>query len=368
MLQGNSDATCAWCAEMEQHGKTSGREKQLLKSGVILDNLAQTMRSSKFYSAWQWSSDNNGDTQLWPVDWQIDLGNHCNSACVFCLPEFSSRLAREFFDLGLAPSMPATNWTQDPGVLSEFIDLLTNTPNLAYLHFLGGETLITPGFETIIDALIERDFTHVAIGFTTNLTVWPGDLVSKLLKFDQVSLGMSIESLDQTNDYVRWPSKISTVRNNLENWLHQPNTANWYKSMRITPTVLTADRLKDIFEYAWTNGVNIESCNFIQEPEFFRIGVLPSAMRMRIAKDLESWLLTKPRNTDRIINTRNPDTLRLNILQEARSYITHLENAPDESFRLGDLMHFLKRLDVNRKQDAKHFFPHYADLFATAGY
>ena len=38
MLAGNIVSGCSQCAQMEQHGKISGRQKQLLKIGVQLAN------------------------------------------------------------------------------------------------------------------------------------------------------------------------------------------------------------------------------------------------------------------------------------------------------------------------------------------
>ena len=85
-LNGTMPAGCHTCRSMEQHGKVSGRQKQLLKVGVRLEEFEKTLASSPWLSVFT----GNKFSQL-PQDWQIELGNFCNSACIFCFPESSSR-------------------------------------------------------------------------------------------------------------------------------------------------------------------------------------------------------------------------------------------------------------------------------------
>ena len=112
MLDGHPIKACHECKTMEQHGKVSGRQKQLLKTGISTDNFVKTAASSTFRSVFDQTEIN-----LHPVDWQIDLGNHCNSACVFCSPESSSRLAAEFYKIGFIDQMPARSWAEDPVIV-----------------------------------------------------------------------------------------------------------------------------------------------------------------------------------------------------------------------------------------------------------
>ena len=90
MLNGAAVPGCKECAQMEQHGKISGRQRQLLKIGVRTEQFAKTLASSPWVS--EFANNLNGQTQQLPQDWQIDLGNYCNSACVMCSPRSSSCL------------------------------------------------------------------------------------------------------------------------------------------------------------------------------------------------------------------------------------------------------------------------------------
>lgn len=368
MLDGQRLQQCGPCHRMEQHHKVSGRQKQLLKIGVQTSNFSKTIKSS----AWMEEFQTSGVTDLTPQDWQIDLGNYCNSACVFCSPVSSSKLAAEFKKIGLIDSMPPANWTDDSQLLDRFLDDLAACAHVRYLHFIGGETLITPAFGRILSRLIDLGLNQSAtIGFTTNLTVWDDDIVALLTQFHQVNLGMSMECMTAVNDYVRWPSRIDQVRHVLDRWLALAAQHDWYVQMRVTPTVLTIHELLSVHEFAIARGVAVESCNFLEQPLFLKPIVLPPEHRQPIIDRMRLWLDQQgyqPSDRPGVINIRNPDFAETQVLEDAYSYLLYLENQPDESYRLPDLVRYLRQLDRSRKLSVIDYLPQYETLFRSAGY
>lgn len=370
LLQGRQPAMCGDCHKMEQHGKVSGRLRQLLKVGVRPEHFEKSLASSPFRPAFDHSQARAGHT-LNPVrDWQIDLGNYCNGACVYCHPESSSTLAAEYVQLGIINKMPARAWSDDPDLVERFVANLEATDNLEYLHFIGGETVITPGFRRILQALVDRGMARrVSIGFTTNLTVWSEAVNDLLCEFHTVNLGMSIESMNEINDYVRYPSQIAQVRAILDRWVTLAQQQGWLIQLRITPTCLTVHDLDTVYDYAWQHGLAVESCNFLDNPAQFRISVLPAPQRQAAVDRLQAWIDQHPVATDeQIINTRDPNQARAQIRQDAESYLHYLASAPDESDRLPDLMAFLKKLESHRGNSILDYLPQYEDLFRSAGY
>ena len=370
LLQGHAPNICGDCHRMEQHGKPSGRQRQLLKIGVQEQYFEKSLAGSPLKTAFDYSNNNQGNTTRTVIDWQIDLGNYCNGACVFCNPESSSSLATEFKRIGLIDQLPPPAWCDDPDLVDQFVKVLISSPTLQYLHFLGGETVITPGFKTILTALVDADLAKdITIGFTTNLTVWSDDIVELLKQFQQVNLGMSIETLTRVNDYVRYPSEINSVQRTLNRWVELGNQQGWLIQLRITPTCLTVHELTTVYDYAWQNNIAVESCNFIDNPKFFRISVLPKKQR-KIAQDtLTEWIQSRnSNNKDKIINTRDPNIAQDQIIQDATSYLNYLTSADDESNRLPDLIAYLKKLESNRKNTILDYLPQYEQLFRSAGY
>ena len=371
MLQGESIDSCGQCAKMEEHGKVSGREKQLLKVGIKLDNFDKTFISSTYYDEFKKSANSNGDTEVWPQDWQIDLGNYCNSACIFCSPIYSSKLANEFKKLGLTRELPANNWTDDEDAVDRFVELLSQSKKLSYLHFLGGETLITPAFKKILIKLKEKGLhENTSIGFTTNLTVWDDSIIELLKEYKEVNLGMSVECLHPINDYLRWPSNIDKVKGILDKWLQLGKKQNWLIQFRITPTIFSIAHVKTIYDYAYTNDIGVESCDFLYNPSFMRMSVLPRDVRQNIAGALQNWINSKKLlfGQDRIINTRDPNRVKEYILQDAMSYVDYLQNGPDESNSWPALVSYIKKLESSRNNSILNYAPEYEKLLRSAGY
>ena len=361
---------CRDCYTMEQHGKPSGRQRQLLKIGVMGQYFEKSLAGSTLKSAFDHSNTQQGHTNRTVTDWQIDLGSYCNGACVFCDAESSSTLATEFLSLGLISNKPPRSWCDDPVLLDKFIADLIASPDIRYLHFLGGETVITPGFKKILSALVDADLSKkVTIGFTTNLTVWSETVVDLLKQFQQVHLGMSLETLTPVNDYVRYPSQHAQTRQLLDNWVALGQQQQWLIQLRITPTCLTVHELSTVYDYAWQQNIAVESCNFFDKPEFFRINVLPQKQREQASQNLQEWLHAHPvEHSHQIINTRDPNLARQQIVQDAVSYLDYLQSVEDESHRLPDLVAFIKRLESSRGNCILNYLPQYEDLFRSAGY
>jgi sulfatase maturation enzyme AslB (radical SAM superfamily) len=364
LLAGESPAGCNECRLMEQHGKVSGRQKQLLKVGVRLEQFEKTMASSPWVNTFA-----KDDFDQLPQDWQVDLGNYCNSACIFCSPHSSSRLATEWQRIGFIQDLPAVNWTDDPRLVANFVDTLTQSSHIQYLHFIGGETVITPAFKTILQALIQAGLNRTAtIGFTTNLTVWDLQVIDLLKQFQGVNLGMSVETFDTVNDYVRWPSKMPVVLEILDRWQELAGQQGWLLQLRTTPTLLTIGSLLSIYDYAWTRKISVESCNFLKEPAFMRPSVLPAHYRQPIIDRMQSWLDQHGVSGDTVVNCRDPNVSQLQNHQDLQSYVNYLRNMPDESHRLPDLVSFLKRLEASRGNSIVSYLPEYEELFRSAGY
>lgn len=364
-LRGEMPAECRECSQQEQHDKVSGRQKQLLKVGVRLEQFEKTMASSP----WMPEFARGGETDQLPQDWQIDLGNYCNGACVFCTPAYSSRLATEQLKLKLISSLPPPNWTDDPVLVQRFIDTLIQSPHIQYLHFIGGETLITPAFKTILEALIGAGLNRTAtIGFTTNLSVWRDDIVELLKQFQGVNLGMSVESFDIVNDYVRYPVCLPTVFENLAQWMELAKKQHWLLQFRITPTALSVGQMLGIYDYAWAHSIAVESCNFLSEPACLRPAVLPPSHRKPIVNQMREWIAKRKQSAEQIVNIRDPNQAQQQIVQDLESYVNYLDNESDQSHRLPDLVQYLKALESSRQNSILTFLPEYEELFRSVGY
>ena len=369
MLNGNPIDECQWCYNMEKYKKISGRQKQLLKTGIVLDDFEKTTLASPYYSQFQKSANNEKITVL-PVDWQIDLGNYCNGACVFCTPRYSSKISSEFIKLGMIDETPPKAWSQNPVLVDKFIDTLVKTKNIKYLHFIGGETVITPAFKKILKELIKYGLTTASIGFTTNLTVWDDEVNELLAQFEQVNLGMSIEALHPINDYARYPSKIGHVREILDRWVALGKKNIWLMQLRTTPTWMTIEYLDTIFEYAIVNNIGVESCNFLSDPRFMRMNLLPVDLRQLAIDKLATWIEQNKEYINPLVqvNTRNPSIVRETVMEDALSYLNYLKEAELQPELLPELVSYLKQIESSRNNSILNYIPHYEEFLRSGGY
>lgn len=365
MLADTPPDGCSTCHLMEKHNKVSGRQRQLLKVGIQSENFFKTLLSSPWVEEFKNPSDN-----LLPQDWQIDLGNFCNSGCVFCTPSYSSKLASEFKKLKIIETLPSKSWCDDPVQLDRFISTLKKSPTTKYLHFIGGETLITPAFKKILKELVNHGINKdISIGFTTNLYAWDQETVDLLVKYKEVNLGVSVECFDRVNDYVRWPSTISEVEYTFTKWLAIAKENNWLVSLRTTPTWLTISRVLSVYDRALEVGAFVESCNFLDKPECLRMSVLPKHFRQPIVDQMKQWLSNHRAPPGPIIyNIRNPNTLTAQLTQDLSSYVDYLENSEYQTELLPDAVKYLKLLESNRKNSVLDYLPEYEKLLRSAGY
>jgi hypothetical protein len=368
LLAGQIPPACKSCHDMEKHGKVSGRQKQLLKIGVLSDHWHASMSSSDWLPIFKTST---GETDLLPVDWQIDLGNYCNSACVFCYPASSSRLANEWQKIGFINQVPKPAWIHNQAVFTAFLSQLKSSPNLKYLHFLGGETVLTPAFAKILEVLIQHNLaSQVTVGFTTNLTVWPENVVLWLESFQQVHVGLSLECIDTLNDYVRFPSQLSQVISVAEKWIELAHRKKWLVQLRSTPTVLTVHKLLTVYDFAMDHAVSVESCNFLRDPDFMRVSLLPMHLREPIIQDMTVWLDNHgwQSKTALEINARNPNKLTEVICQDLASYRNYLATEPEQLDKWPALIEFVKKLDQSRQNCILDYLPEYESIFRSYGY
>ena len=372
MLQGESLPACSPCHDMERHDKVSGRQRQLLKTGIALDDFGKTMQSSPWYGSFRYAADHQGIINEMPQDWQIDLGNYCNSACIFCSPHSSSRLAAEFKSLGIIDQLPDPAWCDDEEKLAKFIDMIEATPKIAYLHFIGGETLITPAFRKILQSLVRIGMNkRISIGFTTNLTTWNQEITDLLCDFKEVNLGMSIECMHPLNDYLRYGSNLQRTLALLDKWIVVGKKQNWLMQLRITPTVFSIWHLDTVYEFAFDNNLSVESCNFLDNPPFMRASVLPADLISQCIVKLEKFILTHQTtitSETAVINTRHPDLIRQQVTEDACSYVNYLRKQPSENHRLPDLINYIKRLEQNRQNSILDYLPDYEKFLRAAGY
>lgn len=380
MLNGNSPAICSTCYYEDRQNKVSGRQKQLLKSSIKLDNFNQSFCASPHWARFAYSADHQGLTDQQAVDLQIDLGNTCNSACVMCVPTYSSKLATDYIKLNeINPKLFAdypklVNWADDPGLVDKFIDEVIQIPNLRYIHFLGGETLYLKSFYDICSKLIATGLgKNISIGTTTNGTVYIPQLENIIKEFKHVHLGISVEAFHPINDYIRYPSNISQVTDNIKKFLDLRKRTNLHVSLRITPSVLSIFHLDTVFKFMLDHGVTAESCDILHEPSCLRIELLPKILCRetisRIDQVISDYGLMQPEDT--IINRRREDlttSVISSVIFEYKNFLSSFDSPENVDEERYNLVKFLQAFETIRNNNILMYLPNYEEFLRSYGY
>lgn len=379
LLNGESPDICKSCRYEDKFDKVSGRQRQLLKSGIQVDNFEKTLCSSPHWANFEYSLTNQGFTENNPVDLQIDLGNTCNSGCIMCSPTYSSKLALEFKNLNkispdIFPVYPEIkNWSDDLTLIEKFIDELKHIPT-RYIHFLGGETLYLKSFYNICNELISNGLAkNISLGTTTNCTVYTPELENIIKGFKNVHLGLSVEALNPVNDYIRWPSRINDIKNNLEKFIKLRETTGLHLSLRITPTIFSIYHIDTLFEFMLENNIIAESCNILQDPSYLRIELLPKNLIKEILAKIEK-IISKYNITDlktKTINRRNDNNKKYVMQEIIFEYKRLLENMQYPTNRDQDLIKLiqaLKTFEQSRNNSILNYLPEYEEFLRSHGY
>lgn len=146
----------------------------------------------------------------------IKFSNLCNLSCRSCSPSFSSKYAQTY-NLKI------------PGNLSTDLSANTIAWQLITAHILsidqtaelnialrGGESLIQPGFKTLVAWLTENNMlSRTNLDITTNYTNIDTFVVDTFSLFKSVTLHASIDSVNTNFEYIRWPATFNQIEKNL---------------------------------------------------------------------------------------------------------------------------------------------------------
>ena len=379
LLNGNSPEICSNCYYEDKFDKLNGRYRQLNKSAIFKKDFDLSLRSSPHYNDFLYSYNNNGHTTKTPVDLQIDLGNTCNSACIMCHPRFSSRLESEYKKLNKINSdffkieKDVVSWTRDSKLIEKFVNEISSFEDIKYIHFLGGETLYDEAFYTITEKLIEIGMSKkITIGTTTNGTVFDERIKNIISNFKSFHLGISIETVTELNDYIRYPSKIDSVLDNIKEFISLRNeNPNIFISLRITPNIFSIYEFDKTFEFMVENNVTAESCFILNNPACLSMEILPNDIRNDILMKFETVVKKYNLKESKIVNTRNPNLIQSVNADTFLDYYNFMQtykplpNIEEERY---NLVKFLKSFETIRKNSIIDYAPRYTNFLRHYGY
>lgn len=372
MFDQQMPSECAQCHVEEDNDGNSRRLKSNLKS-VIFTRQA-------FDSSWQQSPghrhfvhslQHNGHTDTYPIDLHIDLGNFCNLACKMCNARASSTIASQHVRWGLAQDRKylGTDWTANAEVWHSFKQQLLEIPGLNNIHFMGGETLLTPKFEDLVDWLIKHQRQDICLSFVTNGTVFNQQLMQKLTGFRRVGIEVSIETTAPHNSYVRQGTDTQLVLNNIERYLQLCNNDSITVAIRPAPSLLTIGHFVDLLEYALQKGLIVKSI-LCREPMFMRIENLPLVVKQQYIDRLNKFLDRIQHSSQQDFNASDPWQYQQVIREQAQMALSvlHKPQPTDVELQWQNLVEHCKKWDQVYKLNARTYYPELVEIWDRYDY
>lgn len=282
MLAGKSIDGCQGCYQDESNGLRSMRLESLTKF-VPIKNEIQPIE------------------QL-----EVALSNLCNLACVHCSSYFSTKWYSEDVQAGRI---------KKTGVIqNDFSFNHWDLSKLTELKIIGGEPFMEQ--KRFISLLKNLNLSNISLQICTNGTIMPNEELRSLIESCKtVYLCVSLDGLETTNDWYRWPSKFSEVIDNMqlyESW--------WSEHKNIVPIVHHVVNAINIFELE--DFVKFMSKDFpawkiewdwIRWPHWQQLSSLPQTTKLELIEKFKQESVNYYSEHNRI---PNPYDVSVNRLQE----------------------------------------------------
>ena len=283
----------------------------------------------------------------------ITLGNKCNLACRMCSPYSSSLVSKQWKELGRADNMPDL-LDFDQKTRDKIIDIIKRSPNLKEIYMLGGEPLVSDFHDEMIDVLIKTGLSkNIILHYNTNLQIDVERNLKEWSEFNLVDLSVSIDGVDDTYEYIRWPGKWSKLENNLYSLKNYVKShTNIQANVATTVQNLNIDNIPDLLSKIGTISDNSFNFYFIPVTVFNELDI--------ISKDVLLSSLTELSKFDHCGIHKLPDLKRL--------INTAIKKSSDlDPSRVMDFFEWQRLYDKLRNQNLFKTKPHFKNLAEKYG-
>ena len=142
------------------------------------------------------------------IHWDFRFSNICNQKCRTCGIEFSTPWFDDFVKLWNTPKENRPQrvkriWNNELEFEQDFDNLFSK---VEYIHFAGGEPLITDEHYKVLERLIQQERTDVRIRYSTNFNVLDFkkyNVLDMWKSFSNIELIASIDNIGNCYNYMR---------------------------------------------------------------------------------------------------------------------------------------------------------------------
>tara|TARA_E500000318_G_scaffold82238_1_gene77590 strand:+ start:3946 stop:5094 length:1149 start_codon:yes stop_codon:yes gene_type:complete len=317
MLNGKYPSSCDGCFLQEKHRAKDFESisSRLYYAKEIGPSISTTLFDSK----------NNFDLKHVDLRWS----NACNQACVYCHPDYSSKWATE-----LNKKIPHDQ--EQIQQVKEYV--FKNVKNLKNVYLAGGEPMLMKPNQEFLE-LLYKENPNVNLRINTNLSKTNTRIFEQLCKFKNVHWTVSIETIEEEYEYVRYHGDWTVFLENL-------------KVIKKLPHKISFNMLYFILNYKSLFGC----VNYLQNLGFhnnsFVIGPLFTPPHLNIL-NLPKQILNQLKELLQEKINEKPGFLLENSYQNLLQYLTETKFYANIDVTKKEL----EKMDRRRNLDSKKVFP-----------
>lgn len=360
MLNGERVSDCFYCYSQEDAGVESPRHNY---NNTWYDNSAEhVVNESKHL---------DGHVERPPVSLEPRPGILCNLKCTMCWSMSSSKVyserkavvegkiqdAPEFLIQDWKYEVESVagsdfEWSDSPIYEESFNKCI---PTLKRLYFTGGEPLLIKSNYKFVEKLLHAGKTDTLISFTTNLQLLDKKWIELLSHFSRVEITGSLDGLYDMNEYIRYPSQWSKVKENLD-YLYNNHPKNDL-SLMLVVQAMNVLSFPDIIEWVILNYPERQIQvipTILQGPSHLSIKILTPQLRKKAAEKMHLLIEKNILSAD---NQRHLKNVLGHLSKEVAPNAAHLRHL---------FVQYVSYLDRQRGTSFTKTFPELQELFSES--
>jgi len=187
----------------------------------------------------------------------VVLGNSCNLACPFCSSNASSLIDKlsSTLDKENRPEswIPLANKTAAGSKnTSEIVAEILKNYKVHTLKLIGGEPFLKENWDKIGEVIDQDYCKDLHLEVTTNGTVLNDEIFSRLGKTKNAHLRLSIDSIGNNYEFIRWPHTWKKMESNIEYLkANADNFPNIHISVSNLVNIFNFEFLPEIEQFFW---------------------------------------------------------------------------------------------------------------------
>ena len=256
---GEKPTGCSTCWADEDNGYTS---KRILYNSEVYPSLDIDVD-------WQ-------DEPDYPAEYQMIISNNCNLKCRSCSPSHSTLWQQEMKKYEGEPwthqfSMPHKQAGDKTGMLWKTRHDWYE--NLRRIEVVGGEPMYIKQWHQMFDELIELGYAKdIVLDMSTNCNIILPEQISKWSdNFNRLGIGLSIDGIGKTYDYLRHPGKWDVVYNNMKTYyeffINRQHIVNLENDDVETGKIENVN-IQISFTLGWINALDLPRMHTLVKTEF----------------------------------------------------------------------------------------------------